>query len=175
VVVRGLTSSPVHNVDEAKALFEAGMKARAVASTDVHEHSSRSHCIVRVDVRGVLRGKQTSVKDTSEGKKEKSHRKEEEGETTLGRLYLVDLAGSERVNKSGVKGKQLTEAKNINRSLSALGDVIEALDKKRMHVPYRNSTLTRLLQDALSQQSIVAVIVRLWWFFDVFFLRYRIF
>jgi hypothetical protein len=102
VVVRGLTSSPVHNVDEAKALFEAGMKARAVASTDVHEHSSRSHCIVRVDVRGVLRGKQTSVKDTSEGKKEKSHRKEEEGETTLGRLYLVDLAGSERVNKSGV-------------------------------------------------------------------------
>jgi len=68
-----------------------------------------------------------------------------------------------------VKGKQLTEAKNINRSLSALGDVIEALDKKRMHVPYRNSTLTRLLQDALSQQSIVAVIVRLWWFFDVYF------
>ena len=68
----------------------------------VHEHSSRSHCIVRVDVRGVLRGKQTSVKDTSEGKKETSHRKEEEGETTLGRLYLVDLAGSERVNKSGV-------------------------------------------------------------------------
>jgi hypothetical protein len=65
VVVRGLTSSPVHNVDEAKALFEAGMKARAVASTDVHEHSSRSHCIVRVDVRGVLRGKQTSVQDTS--------------------------------------------------------------------------------------------------------------
>ena len=77
----------------------------------------------------------------------------------MGRLYLVDLAGSERVNKSNVKGKQLIEAKNINRSLSALGDVIEALDKKRSHIPYRNSTLTRLLQDALCSRSIVAVIV----------------
>jgi kinesin family protein C2/C3 len=99
-------------------------------------------------------------KSSSSGLSSTSNRKsigtEEE---TLGRLYLVDLAGSERVNKSGVKGKQLIEAKHINRSLSALGDVIEALDKKRNHVPYRNSTLTRLLQDALCVRSIVAVIV----------------
>jgi kinesin family protein C2/C3 len=59
--------------------------------------------------------------------------------TTVGRLYLVDLAGSERVRKSAVTGQRLKEAQYINRSLSALGDVLEALDKKSPHVPYRNS------------------------------------
>ena len=197
VVVRGLTSCPVSNEREANALFERGMNQRAVASTDVHQHSSRSHCIVRIDVHGVPRkkdgdGDEKEEEDEEEEKEEKRGKaeiKEMEKkrlstragksketkhdslakikkkhqvttvEETFGRLYLVDLAGSERVNKSGVKGQQLTEAKNINRSLSALGDVIEALDKKRAHVPYRNSTLTRLLQDALCARSIVAMIV----------------
>ena len=190
VVVRGLTSITVSNEEEAQLLFEQGMNQRAVASTDVHQHSSRSHCIVRIDIKGIPRSRRSkNNKEDDEDQKEKeddnnnNNNKEskskrnrksldigrrrhslsnpttKEGEETLGRLYLVDLAGSERVNKSNVKGKQLIEAKNINRSLSALGDVIEALDKKRSHIPYRNSTLTRLLQDALCSRSIVAVIV----------------
>jgi len=63
-----------------------------------------------------------------------------------GKLYLVDLAGSEKVGKTGAEGKRLDEAKNINKSLSALGKVIFALtDKKSSHVPYRDSKLTRVL------------------------------
>ena len=63
------------------------------------------------------------------------------------------MAGSERVNKSGAQGQAMKEAQNINKSLSALGDVIQARGAKQAHVPFRNSTLTYLLQDSLSQDS----------------------
>jgi hypothetical protein len=72
-----------------------------------------------------------------------------EGAPATGRLYLVDLAGSERVAKSGVTGQAMKEAQGINKSLSALGDVMEALDKAQSHIPFRNSKLTFLLQSAL--------------------------
>lgn len=71
-----------------------------------------------------------------------------------GKLYLVDLAGSEKVGKTGAEGKRLDEAKNINKSLSALGKVIFSLtDTKSSHVPYRDSKLTRVLQDSLGGNS----------------------
>jgi kinesin family protein C2/C3 len=81
------------------------------------------------------------------------------GAVTRGKLNLVDLAGSERITKSGATGQALKEAQNINKSLSALGDVIAARAAKQAHVPFRNSTLTYLLQDSISQDSKTLMIV----------------
>lgn len=77
-----------------------------------------------------------------------------------GKLNLVDLAGSERVGKSGAEGNRLREAQHINRSLSALGDVIAALRSRQGHVPFRNSKLTYLLQDSLSGDSKTLMVVQ---------------
>ena len=74
-------------------------------------------------------------------------------ETKLsGKLYLVDLAGSEKIGKTGAEGEVLEEAKNINKSLSALGNVISALaEGTKTHIPYRDSKMTRILQEALGK------------------------
>lgn len=71
------------------------------------------------------------------------------GSIIRGCMHLVDLAGSERADKTEATGDRLKEAQHINKSLSALGDVIASLAHKNAHVPYRNSKLTQLLQDAL--------------------------
>ncbi|XP_041999627.1 kinesin-like protein KIN-14I isoform X2 [Salvia splendens] len=113
-------------------LMNLGHKNRAVGSTSMNDRSSRSHSCLTVHVEG---------KDLTSG-------------TTLrGCMHLVDLAGSERCDKTDAVGERLKEAQHINRSLSALGDVIAALAQKNAHVPYRNSKLTQLLQDSLGGQA----------------------
>ncbi|CAI9105375.1 OLC1v1004286C1 [Oldenlandia corymbosa var. corymbosa] len=113
-------------------LMNLGHKNRAVGATALNDRSSRSHSCLTVHVQG---------RDLTSG-------------TTLrGCMHLVDLAGSERVDKSEVTGDRLKEAQHINKSLSALGDVIASLAQKSAHVPYRNSKLTQLLQDSLGGQA----------------------
>ena len=113
-------------------LMDMADSVRAAASTDMNEHSSRSHMLLSVHV------------DTLH---------KSSGMRTYSKLHLVDLAGSERINKSNATGQALKEAQNINKSLSALGDVIAARGADQKHVPFRNSTLTHLLQDSISQDS----------------------
>ncbi|KAL5972404.1 hypothetical protein ACLOJK_041658 [Asimina triloba] len=119
---------PVNCTQDVLELMRIGQKNRAVGATALNERSSRSHSVLTVHVQG---------KDLVTG-------------TILrGCLHLVDLAGSERVDKSEAVGERLKEAQHINKSLSALGDVISALAQKSPHVPYRNSKLTQVLQDSL--------------------------
>lgn len=136
--VQGLTNIEVENLESVMDLLAVADKNRSQASTNLNEHSSRSHMILTVSV-------------TSENLLT--------GVVTRGKLNLVDLAGSERINKSGAMGQALREAQNINKSLSALGDVISARATKQSHIPFRNSTLTFLLQDSLSQDSKTLMIV----------------
>ncbi|KAJ6887125.1 hypothetical protein NC651_027469 [Populus alba x Populus x berolinensis] len=130
--VPGLVEAKVHNMSEVWQVLRTGSNARAVGSTNANEHSSRSHCIHCVMVKGenLLNG-----------------------ECTKSKLWLVDLAGSERIAKTEVQGERLKETQNINKSLSALGDVISALATKSPHIPFRNSKLTHLLQDSLGGDS----------------------
>ena len=137
VEVPDLTKEAVNSIQDVMALLTRGNSRRATAATDLNEHSSRSHMVLAVEVSSGL--------DGQPGNK--------------GTLYLVDLAGSERVRKSKVDGDQLKEAGFINKSLSALGNVMEALDRKASHVPYRDSKLTYLLQDSLGGNSRTMMVV----------------
>ncbi|KAK2965214.1 hypothetical protein RJ640_019969 [Escallonia rubra] len=113
-------------------LMNLGHRNRAVGATALNDRSSRSHSCLTVHVQG---------RDLTSGA------------VLRGCMHLVDLAGSERVDKSEVTGDRLKEAQHINKSLSALGDVIASLAQKNSHVPYRNSKLTQLLQDSLGGQA----------------------
>lgn len=122
----------VTSTEDVLEFMTMGQRNRAVGATALNDRSSRSHSVLTVHVKGI---------DLSNGC------------VLRGCLHLVDLAGSERVDKSEATGDRLKEAQHINKSLSALGDVIAALAQKTPHVPYRNSKLTQLLQDSLGGQA----------------------
>uniref|UniRef100_A0A8C8A1S2 Kinesin-like protein n=1 Tax=Oryzias sinensis TaxID=183150 RepID=A0A8C8A1S2_9TELE len=127
--VKGCTERFVTCPEDVMDVIDEGKANRHVAVTNMNEHSSRSHSIFLINI------KQENV---------------ETEQKLSGKLYLVDLAGSEKVSKTGAEGAVLDEAKNINKSLSALGNVISALaEGTKSHVPYRDSKMTRILQDSL--------------------------
>ncbi|XP_066255628.1 osmotic avoidance abnormal protein 3-like isoform X6 [Euwallacea similis] len=131
VTVPGLALHPVHNAQEAESYLNMGSKNRMIGATLMNQNSSRSHSIFTI-----------SIEQLNNVNNNRSIRK--------GKLNLVDLAGSERQTKTGATGDRLKEATKINLSLSALGNVISALvDGKAKHIPYRDSKLTRMLQDSL--------------------------
>ncbi|KAM5236473.1 kinesin-like protein KIF11 [Ctenodactylus gundi] len=143
VIIKGLEEITVHNKDEVYQILEKGAAKRTTAATLMNAYSSRSHSVFSV----TIHMKETTV----------------DGEELfkIGKLNLVDLAGSENIGRSGASDKRAREAGNINQSLLTLGRVITALVEKTPHVPYRESKLTRILQDSLggrTRTSIIATI-----------------
>ncbi|XP_037130125.1 kinesin-like protein KIFC3 isoform X1 [Syngnathus acus] len=137
--VPGLRVIEVKSFQHIKKILAMARRNRITFGTQMNQHSSRSHALLCITVQGT---------DLATGSK------------TTGKLNLVDLAGSERVWKSGAEGERLKEAQNINRSLLALGDVIQALRARQTHIPFRNSRLTYLLQDSLGKGSKTAMVVQ---------------
>uniref|UniRef100_A0AC34FAS9 Kinesin-like protein n=1 Tax=Panagrolaimus sp. ES5 TaxID=591445 RepID=A0AC34FAS9_9BILA len=135
VFVKDLSTVPVSSADHMYKIMQLGSANRHVGATNMNELSSRSHALFTVTI-------------------ECSYGNGIDASIRKGKLHLVDLAGSERQSKTGATGDRLKEAAKINLSLSTLGNVISALvDAKTSHVPYRNSKLTRLLQDSLGGNS----------------------
>ncbi|XP_077515847.1 uncharacterized protein LOC144125913 isoform X2 [Amblyomma americanum] len=126
--VPGVTTEEVSNSAQLCECFVRALRNRRVACTRMNAQSSRSHFVATVQV--------TSTNRLN-------------GAVLRGKLSLVDLAGSERLDKSGLEGQHIKETNSINKSLSALGDVIQALVTQQSHVPYRNNKLTMLMQDSL--------------------------
>uniref|UniRef100_A0AAY4AQD2 Kinesin-like protein n=1 Tax=Denticeps clupeoides TaxID=299321 RepID=A0AAY4AQD2_9TELE len=138
--VKGCTERFVCSPDEVMDTIDEGKSNRHVAVTNMNEHSSRSHSIFLINVK--QENTQTEQK-------------------LSGKLYLVDLAGSEKVSKTGAEGAVLDEAKNINKSLSSLGNVISALAEGSVsiYVPYRDSKMTRILQDSLGGNCRTTIVI----------------
>ncbi|KAL7274763.1 Kinesin-related motor protein [Rhizina undulata] len=140
IVIQGMEESYIKNAEDGVKLLQEGSHKRQVAATRCNDLSSRSHTVFTITVH---------VKDIGE-----------DGEEMLrtGKLNLVDLAGSENIGRSGAENKRAREAGMINQSLLTLGRVINALVDKSPHIPYRESKLTRLLQDSLGGRTKTCII-----------------
>ncbi|KAL7223647.1 hypothetical protein ACSBR1_025158 [Camellia fascicularis] len=128
VFIENVTVESITTFEELNLIIQRGSERRHTTETSMNEQSSRSHLILSIVVES------TNLQTQS---------------IARGKLSFVDLAGSERVKKSGSSGSQLKEAQSINKSLSALGDVISALSTGNQHIPYRNHKLTMLMSDSL--------------------------
>jgi Kinesin motor domain len=144
VFIKGLSMQIVKSIPEIEKLMNYGSKNRSVGETAMNKDSSRSHSIFTIYI---------EASETQDADNQK---------IVAGKLNLVDLAGSERQSKTQATGDRLKEANKINLSLSALGNVISALvDGKSSHVPYRDSKLTRLLQDSLGGNTKTVMIANI--------------
>lgn len=140
VVIQGLEELVVHDKDDVYNILERGRAKRQTAATLMNAHSSRSHSVFSVTIH---------IKENSVSGEEL---------LKIGKLNLVDLAGSENVGRSGAVDKRLREAGTINQSLLTLGRVITSLVERAPHIPYRESKLTRLLQDSLGGRTKTSII-----------------
>ncbi|XP_031161316.2 kinesin-like protein KIN-14E [Sander lucioperca] len=140
VFAQGAETKEASSAQELYALFQQAGSHRHISATKMNVESSRSHLIVCIMVES---------------------RNLTNGSVSTGKLSLVDLAGSERAARTGAKDHQLKEANSINKSLSALGDVISALSAELPHVPYRNSKLTQVMQDSLGGNAKTLMIVNI--------------
>ncbi|XP_070608485.1 kinesin-like protein KIF11 [Erythrolamprus reginae] len=139
VIIKGLEEITVHNKDEVYQILERGAAKRTTAATYLNQYSSRSHSVFSITLH---------MKETTDG----------EELVKIGKLNLVDLAGSENIGRSGAVDKRAREAGNINQSLLTLGRVITALVERTPHIPYRESKLTRILQDSLGGRTKTCII-----------------
>ena len=143
IMLQGVEEVPLTSAAHGLALLRRGSERRHVASTLCNHTSSRSHCVFSLTVH---------VKDTS------GTRSQGEEMMRIGKMNLVDLAGSESIGRSGAEHRRAREAGAINQSLLTLGRVINALVEGSAHVPYRESRLTRLLQDSLGGRAKTCII-----------------
>ncbi|CAK9019395.1 Kinesin-like protein KIN-UA (Protein ARMADILLO REPEAT KINESIN1) [Durusdinium trenchii] len=156
VFIEGAQSVAVGSAEEAMGVIQEGDEHRVRATTNMNAASSRSHACIIVNI---TKRKTTTQVASDGGKSKKTFVK-------FGKLILVDLAGSERVKKAlgdnhNHHGTRFMESKAINLSLSALGNCISALAKKKAHVPYRDAKLTRLLKDSLGGNSMTALVLNI--------------
>lgn len=127
VLVRGLSERRVYKQSDLYSILHEGSESRSIGATEMNQQSSRSHAIFTITI--------CRVSETSG--------------TIRGKLHFVDLAGSERLEKTKATGSRAAEGISINKSLSTLSKVIESLSTHQSHIPYRESSLTRLLKDSL--------------------------
>ena len=140
VVVSDLSEHASENCEDLLELLRIGLKNRETASTQMNATSSRSHSLFQIKIERITNDETETEVKTSKGRVK----------IRVSKLNLVDLAGSEKTSKTGTTGERLKEATKINLSLTTLCHVIHALtSKSSTHIPYRDSTLTRMLQDSL--------------------------
>ena len=188
VFVEGLSEWVVRSPQEVHALMARGRAVRATGATRLNEASSRSHAVLTITIErcaaaapGAEERGSAGASKGSDAATSSSSSSSSSSAVRVGKLHLVDLAGSERVAVTGATGKRLQESKRINASLSALGNVISALTAHaaadtssnpssasassaaaarapRSHIPYRDSKLTRLLEDSLGGNCVTTLV-----------------
>ncbi|XP_052604647.1 kinesin-like protein KIF21A isoform X12 [Peromyscus californicus insignis] len=152
----GVTTRTVNTEPEMMQCLKLGALSRTTASTQMNVQSSRSHAIFTIHVCQTRVCPQTDTENATDNKMISESSQMNEFETLTAKFHFVDLAGSERLKRTGATGERAREGISINCGLLALGNVISALgdkSKRATHVPYRDSKLTRLLQDSLGGNS----------------------
>ncbi|CAL0314284.1 unnamed protein product [Lupinus luteus] len=158
VSLPGATIVEIRNQQSFIELLRLGEAQRFAANTKLNTESSRSHAILMVQVKRYINGREAAL-STENGNDQHMVKSLKPPVVRKGKLVVIDLAGSERINKSGSEGHTLEEAKSINLSLSALGKCINALAENSVHVPFRDSKLTRLLRDSFGGTARTSLII----------------